>query len=838
MLRVQIKKELLKILNSMVKLHHKGLVGRQPDDAFVVLKDCQTAAIALGESIEANNVEGGDAIVSILEDYCENVYLLTEQLTISEKDIEKLDEALNEVIKKIKHASAKLQIVYLPYKASMWDSMESVWRASCADERCECFVIPIPYYKFDSRSRSAHLCYEGADFPDYVPIINFNNFSVEQERPDIVYVHNPYDECNYVTSIHPNYYSRNLQPYVGKLVYIPYYVSCGVVSERQKDLPVYHYMDYMIVQSKMFKDGFSGLPYQNKLLPFGSPKFDRVIRLCKELNQMKVQNDKKVIMLNTSINCFLHDGETLLNKLRIVFEFFSKRKDVVLIWRPHPLIEATIEAMRPHLMGKYFELMQFFINNQIGMLDDNPDITHTIAEADAYIGESASSVVHLFGAAGKPIFVLNNYILEDFGSEQKRRIAISDIVEEDGITWLVPLNYNGLFVLRNKEWNNIEFCGRYEMQAKWTCAFTSLIKKDNRIYLSPYDIDAPCVYDIEQKEFVRIGKRQNCNIGAIRMTKYKNKIFYILQYQDAILSYDMVRNSWETYSDIFSEVKKDAGEDYIANIWEYDVWDNFLWLTTAYSNKVLRFDMEDGQINAIEVGDKENAYSAVACEANKIYLAETQTGKVICVDMVNKEQTYYEMPEEFCICSETGFMNVAHSKLLCIKNWIITLPHNGNCMVKIDKNTGKSYLLIPDFWKDAVYEVNGYNPKRKGTAHLLKQIGDTQIIVQRMSDNAIAKVDIESDQYEIMYPQMSEATFAEFMQGQDGFEKIDINSGFVCRESALFSLEKFVDDLVNDKLENVKKRQMEELACMAENLDGSCGEKVHKYMMEMLEKEE
>ena len=190
MLRVQIKKELLKILNSMVKLHHKGLVGRQPDDAFVVLKDCQTAAIALGESIEANNVEGGDAIVSILEDYCENVYLLTEQLTISEKDIEKLDEALNEVIKKIKDASAKLQIVYLPYKASMWDSMESVWRASCADERCECFVIPIPYYKFDSRSRSAHLCYEGADFPDYVPIINFNNFSVEQERPDIVYVHN------------------------------------------------------------------------------------------------------------------------------------------------------------------------------------------------------------------------------------------------------------------------------------------------------------------------------------------------------------------------------------------------------------------------------------------------------------------------------------------------------------------------------------------------------------------------------------------------------------------------------------------------------------------------
>ena len=39
----------------------------------------------------------------------------------------------------------KKEIVFLPYKASMWDSLESIWQAARADAACHAVVIPIPY---------------------------------------------------------------------------------------------------------------------------------------------------------------------------------------------------------------------------------------------------------------------------------------------------------------------------------------------------------------------------------------------------------------------------------------------------------------------------------------------------------------------------------------------------------------------------------------------------------------------------------------------------------------------------------------------------------------------
>ena len=39
-----------------------------------------------------------------------------------------------------------MEAIFLPYKASMWDSLESVWKAADADPECDAYVIPIPYY--------------------------------------------------------------------------------------------------------------------------------------------------------------------------------------------------------------------------------------------------------------------------------------------------------------------------------------------------------------------------------------------------------------------------------------------------------------------------------------------------------------------------------------------------------------------------------------------------------------------------------------------------------------------------------------------------------------------
>ena len=65
----------------------------------------------------------------------------------------------------------RLEAVFLPYKASMWESFKSVWKAAVADPRCDAFVVPIPYFdkNLDGSLRDMH--YEGSQYPKNVPAV-------------------------------------------------------------------------------------------------------------------------------------------------------------------------------------------------------------------------------------------------------------------------------------------------------------------------------------------------------------------------------------------------------------------------------------------------------------------------------------------------------------------------------------------------------------------------------------------------------------------------------------------------------------------------------------------
>ena len=71
------------------------------------------------------------------------------------------------------------------------------------------------------------------------------------------------------------------------------------------------------------------------------------------------------------------------------------------------MIESTLMSMRPQYLKTYQELVQRFCQNKIGILDKTADMSKTIALCDAYIGENTSSVVDLFCALGKPLFILD-----------------------------------------------------------------------------------------------------------------------------------------------------------------------------------------------------------------------------------------------------------------------------------------------------------------------------------------------------------------------------------------------------------------------------------------------
>ena len=322
----------------------------------------------------------------------------------------------------------------------MWDSLESVWKAADADPDCDVYVVPVPYYDKNPNGSFREMHYEGDLYPAYVPITRYDKYDLEAEHPDVIYIHNPYDQCNLVTSVPPFYFSEHLKKFTDKLVYIPYFVlteikpNDDVAIEGMKHFittPAVFNAHRVIVQSEDMKQVYIKVLldstnnhsdaarkyWEDKILGLGSPKFDKVSSTKKENLEipkewLKIINKpdgsrKKIIFYNTSVGALLQHNEKMLEKMLYVFDVFKEnQEEVALLWRPHPLIQATVESMRPQLWMEYNRIVRKYREEGWGIYDDSSDIDRAIALSDAYYGDG-SSVVQMYQQTGKPIMIQN-----------------------------------------------------------------------------------------------------------------------------------------------------------------------------------------------------------------------------------------------------------------------------------------------------------------------------------------------------------------------------------------------------------------------------------------------
>ena len=71
---------------------------------------------------------------------------------------------------------------------------------------------------------------------------------------------------------------------------------------------------------------------------------------------------------------------------------------------------------------------------------------------------------------------------------------------------------------------------------------------------------------------------------------------------------------------------------------------------------------------------------------------------------------------------------------------------------------------------------------------------------------------------------------------EDVFLKKSELGYFACEESYEYSIYDFMEDIINDKLASIKKKQVEAVKNIASNLDGTAGEKIHKFIIDDLDK--
>ena len=541
------KKDMLQMVNTLLCANDAiaGTVLSNPQGATEALAQCQESAIMLGSYIDTLG-ERYSNLVRILEDYCENIYLISENLSdknICRKISKKIQKQLTGLNNSIKYdmPEDKKEVVFLPYKASMWDSLESVWKAAEDDPGCNAYVIPIPYFDKNPNGSFKEEHYEGNRYPSYVPVTRYDEYDLEARRPDIIYIHNPYDECNHVTSVHPYFYSKNLRNFTDQLVYIPYFILPEIEPDNQDTIdtmkhfcftPGTIYAHQVIVQSEKMRQiyineyikaakemGLSGEHVDRKILEkkflgTGSPKIDKILNTKKEDLEVPAEwlkiiekpdgSWKKIVFYNTSVSALLEHSEKMIEKMRSVFAVFKEnRQEIALLWRPHPLIQATIESMRPQLWEDYKELKDSYIEAGWGIYDDTPDVDRAITICDAYYRDH-SSVVPLCEKSKKQVLIQNGSKGKEENCENIWLISRgSEFDDENDILWMVTV-YTSILLKIDRKSGTLMKVYQIPIREIREYHYLDIKKAGSYLYLIPFNAEHVYRFHIETEQFDRI----------------------------------------------------------------------------------------------------------------------------------------------------------------------------------------------------------------------------------------------------------------------------------------------------------------------------------------------
>ena len=744
------------------------------------------------------------------------------------------------LLNKMREEPVKKEIFFLPYKASMWDSLESVWKAAVEDEEhCNVYVVPIPYCDRNPDGSAGKWHCDAHLFPKEVHVIDWRNFTLKklkEHQPDAIFIHNPYDDENFVTSVDKQYYSRELKNVTKHLYYIPYYSTTGGMAEGQAMLPAYNNVEAIFVQAERLI-GFFDESVRHKIYPLGSPKFDSVIHLCQNppappKGWAEKMKGKKVYFYNTSLGGMLADTEAFFKKMKYVFRTFAGREDACLLWRPHPLMMSTLETTRRDAVPFYEKLRDYFISNDIGIYDDTPMIETAIAWSDVYVGDTATSVTSLFGIAGKPIFALDNHIHELPAASDWIGRAFQWFADDYG-EWVITWN-NCLFHSIDGNHHFEFYCRLHEDQDG--SYYNRVIVKNGKIYVLPVNIQQILV--IQDRKIIKtIPLRQEDDRGGLfaGARLVKDKIFLIPMRYPFMVCLD-------TKTDTVSYIDGLKG---ITSVQINDVWmvggscvfNNKLYMSSIINALQLIIDPDTLSVEAkdLEPNRLDGGFNVMFPEGDDIWLYAVQGQEIWRWSTKdNSVKKYCGFPEGFTChhpdlhyqCDIMPIGSTAYTK-----DYLYIVPMWGNQFIKLNKATGEISRWDAPF--EASNETtNGYL-RTWGVGGFIwggLECNSSDLEFIHLPTRKMYHVNLDDNIWEEIPLSFDKESLQHMEIGYDRMSKWFL---YGCIENAFNSLKDLLDGNIHGKPFN-REKQLKEYSDIAANNDGTAGEKIYDFAMKQM----
>ncbi len=817
------KKELMNCIDTLQKANGKVL---NIDGANRVdfLTQCQEMAIMVGTEID--KIEGEGVItVSYLEQYCEEIYLMS--VAVDRGDLIQAQKRAHTLLGQIKGSiiadipDSPAEVVFLPYKASMWDALDSVYRAAVADGNCNVTVMPIPYFNINPQGEVLAVEYEGALFPKDIKITDFRDYDLEAMHPDVIFIHNPYDEWNHVTQVPKEFFSSTLVNYTEHLVYIPYFVTKGdTIKDDYCYMPAVRNAWRTFVQSDAVRDCYvkNGAD-PKKIVAMGSPKFDMVLQMQENPPAMPEEwkaalGGRKIFLLNTHLNPIINEAEKTIDKLQQIFQLFKERDDVALLWRPHPLSIQTAKSMNPRILEQYMQLIEAFKSLPNGVYDDTPDVHRAIALSDAYIGHG-SSLVTMYGITGKPMYMLS--VSGDANvriPEKEKYLQFACGVVHEGYLWAPAEKYNALFKM-NLQSGKLTFVTHFENEGMLTPKmFHEVIVYRDKLFFIPKWAKNIIVYLLatgEQKVIEADAGESTYATKYDKAVTYEDKIYMFSAGAPCTMCIDMNTLETESFSECCEKIEKEGIE--WKSVFSSGIKaDGRTWLGIYGKNVLIEFAFETRQAKIIHVGLETEGMLNMYEQKNQLYILSNK-GRIYRYDIIIGDvELVWEYFEE---TERTPYFN-----LFVKDEFMWLLPHGADNILKVNMRTKEAKkCLLPESY--AVWEETGFLSKS------FDYVTDNKVLMMCPNNsNALIKLDLETDEIETVITELG--TEVPNIAVDNTMKQIGMNTQYVYGEEWC-PTEDFVNCVVAER-ESMQDERKQAFGKKQSYIDGTSGKHIWEYI--------
>lgn len=423
-------------LHLLIKIHEKLEVLMQygeKETVLQLLQEMQNVAVGIGESIE-KKVGEGTQTVACLEQYCEMAYqvyeMICEQGMPDPGEVRTiLDETVQMIMQEAERMKIRREVVFMPYHASHWSVLESLWQEASADEDCDVKVVPIPYYyKRQMGAVLSEMQYDGDQFPDYVQITPYYEYFVENNHPDVIYIQNPYDQWNYSVTVNEKYYSSELWKNTEQLIYIPWFKIDEMDPEDERGLKSREYFvpfpgvvnaDQVIVQSEAMKQSYVEYLCQwvgEEARPIWEEKIQgtgaEFYEAKKEVQRPAEWQDKKLILYYISGNGLLEHKEKMISKIEYALKVFEEQKEHIhVLWLQDENLRERLLHRVPGILKKYENLLKKYDGKDWITIEGPLEEEKAVQMADAFYGD-AGRTAQLVKQSEKPVMLQDVEIQE------------------------------------------------------------------------------------------------------------------------------------------------------------------------------------------------------------------------------------------------------------------------------------------------------------------------------------------------------------------------------------------------------------------------------------------